>query len=416
MSFENSPYKINSLKNFSKNIIIDSSKSYSNRALILAALIGNQMTIKNLSSSTDVINLLDVFKKIGLDFKLEDKSITFFNSFPACEENQPLDEVLLDTGDGGTTNRFLIPFLARGKKKYRLNPSERMSERPINEFIAPLKEMGVEIVSNDQSWITVKGPANLNIERELFIDSSKSSQFISAMNLAFYDKEHIKFKALDLRASSLYIDITNFVILKMQTTKKNEFFIPIDFSSLAFPLCLAVVLKGHLQVANAFEIDSLQADSSIISLMQRLGANIKFDQSGLHVKNTKVTSSFDFDFSVAPDLFPALVFLAAHSNGVSKFYNLEVLEYKESDRVDEMLKILKTFNVKYDYDSAGQTLLIHGGVHLIPTDMLELNTARDHRVVMSAAMFLACNGGGYLYNLDCANKSYVNFLDILICT
>jgi 3-phosphoshikimate 1-carboxyvinyltransferase len=416
MNFENSPSKINSLKSFSKIIKIDSSKSYSNRALIVAALTGNQMTIKNLSNSTDVVNLLHVFKKIGLDFKLENKSITFFNSFPACEKNQPLEEIILETGDGGTTNRFLIPFLARGKKTYRLNPTERMSERPINELVTPLREMGVEIVSDEQSWMTIKGPANLNIERDISIDSSKSSQFISAMNLAFFDKEHIRFKALDLRASSLYIEITKFVISKMQTSQKNEFVIPIDFSSLAFPLCLAIVLKGQLLVTNAFELDSLQADSSLLSLVKNLGTSIKFDQDGLHVKNAKMTDSFDFDFSLAPDLFPALVFLAAHSNGVSTFYNLEVLEYKESDRVDEMLKILNVFKVKYDYNRMENNLLIHGGVHLESSDSLHIKTARDHRVVMSAAMFLACHGGGYLYNLDCVNKSYSDFLDLLTLT
>ena len=137
---------------FSKNILIPTSKSYANRILILASLCPSVVTIENLPESTDVSNLINCLEKIGIKFLKEPQgTLKVLNSFPECEVDSDLDTIYLETGDGGTTNRFILPFLARGKKKYILKPQGKMRTRPMKELIDSLVFLGVDTAEKEVS-------------------------------------------------------------------------------------------------------------------------------------------------------------------------------------------------------------------------------------------------------------------------
>lgn len=413
MSFVNSQYKIPPLVSFNKSLRVGSSKSHSNRALILGALLGNQFTVKNISPSTDVSHLINVFKKIGLKVIEKNNEVLFLNSFPLCESETEASEIDLETGDGGTTNRFLIPLLARGKKTYKLFPTERMKERPIDALVIPLKKIGVEIEhGKGDCWIKVRGPVLVKDKIQLDIDCSESSQFASALKLAFFDIPLISINPKNVHSSQTYLDLTNEMINRVLTEKKNSYFVPVDFSSISYPAALAVVLKGKVIIENALERDFLQADSIFLDLLQEIGAQVNFQKDGLVISNRSHLKKFQFDCSLAPDLFPTLVFLAAHIAGESKIFNVEVLKFKESNRILEMIKILKLFKCDYLYNEDENSFSIIGKISSENINSLQIETARDHRIVMSAAMFLATNSGGELQHFDCVQKSFLHFEEL----
>ena len=128
---------------FVKTIQVPTSKSYANRILILSAISDQKIKIKNIPKSTDVLTLINCLTEIGLEIKREADSLLISNCFPACEQSEnPLG---LKTGDGGTTNRFLIPLLALGKNEYELVPDGLISQRPIDELVRHLKKLDVKI-------------------------------------------------------------------------------------------------------------------------------------------------------------------------------------------------------------------------------------------------------------------------------
>lgn len=410
MNLENSPFKVHPLKSFDKEIVLPTSKSHSNRALILGAVRGNGFKVHNLSASTDVLHLISALKKIGLKFKQSGSSIVFENTFPECEKDSEGEVIELQTGDGGTTNRFLIALLSRGKKEYHLYPSEKMNERPIEDLINPLKIMSVKIVCQTSGlgpWITIKGPASMYNTTKLEIDCAKSTQFASALMLAFSNRP-LKFEFLNLKASETYLKMTAQMIKKSLET--NSYTIPVDFSSLSYPAALAA-LSGRVLIKNCTEIDSLQADAVFIELLKSIGAHRMLGKEGLEIKRAERLKPFNFDISTAPDLFPTLVFLASHIEGESQFSHLDVLKFKESDRLFEMVNLLKNFGVAMDYDPNQGVLKIHGSNKTYAS--ATLRPARDHRIVMAAALFMMKNAGGELYEVDCVEKSFPNFLSLL---
>src|SRR5687768_7350158 len=136
------------------------SKSYANRALILAALKESPVTISNLPEASDVTFLVQALEKIGLRIKSQNAELTIETSFPQCESN----DVTIDVGEGGTTARFLSALLLSGRKRYTLKLGNRLKERPWSEFIHNVKALGASAEMKDDLLILqgpVKAPSTL---------------------------------------------------------------------------------------------------------------------------------------------------------------------------------------------------------------------------------------------------------------
>lgn len=407
MNSENLLYKVQP-KPFDKEIILPTSKSHANRALIIGAIRGNGFKINQIPESSDVTTLLSCLKAVGLAITQTDDSVVFHNSFPSCEAENPESTIDLKTGDGGTTNRFLLALLSRGKKTYRFFPAEKMSQRPMDDLILPLKSLNVEIdLNREGAWLTLKGPAVMYNTTKLDIDCKKSTQFASAMMLAF-SPIPLTFNLLNIEASETYILMTRAIL--SETLLKNSYTVPVDFSSLGYPLALAVT-KGRALFSNVFKVDLLQADSRLIEILQKAGAHIEWTDNGLLASSKNVMSPFNVDGSQFPDLVPTLVFLASKISGSSRISHLSVLRHKESDRLEEIIKLLKNFEVPFQYNNKNEELLVEGR-DLFPKE-IDLYPPRDHRMVMSSFLFLAANSGGGLAEMDCVQKSFPNFFIVM---
>ena len=147
------------------SIALPSSKSISNRLLIIQALTGKEFPMTNLSDADDTCilsGLLDRIKKSGTSFA-------------------PLE---LDAGNAGTTFRFLTAFLAVRPGSWLLTGSERMQQRPAGPLVEALRSLGASI-----DYLSEIGYPPLLIRGKLLnggkvmINAGISSQFISALLL-----------------------------------------------------------------------------------------------------------------------------------------------------------------------------------------------------------------------------------------
>lgn len=406
MNLKNSPYKVEKTNSFRKKIEIPSSKSYANRALILGALIGNHFKITNLPKSTDVSNLINCLQQIGLKIVVSYNEVVFENTFPACEVLTD-EKIILKTGDGGTTNRFLLALLALGKNTYELIPTEKMGERPMQELVNALRELGVMVKVGENSWIELQGPINLENKKLIEVDCSRSTQFASALKLVLFNQK-IRINLKNLHSSEDYVHMTEKVI--HEASKHHGLKIPVDFSSLGYPVALGA-LSGEVEISNCHFIDDFQADSILLELLEESGAIVEFSKNGLLVKNNGKLNAFKIDGSDCPDLIMTLAFLASYATGTSEIQGVNVLRFKESDRLDGILKLLNDFQVSHVYDVENDTLKITG--RHFSNDEKVIFTERDHRMVMMAYLYLKVNGGGDLYNLDCVEKSFPDFLNVM---
>lgn len=391
---------------FNKTLDVPSSKSFANRALILAAIDERDIVIHNMPESSDVEVMIECLRRIGVKILRDNETITVKGSFPKCEiSTQSI--ITLRTGDGGTTNRFLIPLLALGKNQYIIEPKGHMKERPMEELFVALKKMGVHLESGHGEWLKIKGPINTNI-KEIEIDCERTTQFATGLQLVFSNKD-IKVIPKKLSSSKSYFDLT----LKMIDDFKiaSEFEVPVDFSSLSYPVALAL-LSGKVTVKNCHKIDELQADSKLLKFINMMGATYQLDQNGLVVSKQKLEAA-SFDCTDCPDLIPTLAFICSYAKGTSSIKGVNLLKFKESNRLKEIIRLFKEFSIDYTLHEEETGELLIQGVENTSLERRVLSPPDDHRMVMASYLYLRMNGGGELTNPNSVKKSFPDFFDVM---
>ena len=395
---------------FKKRVNIPTSKSYANRILILASLYPKEVSIKNLPQSTDVVKLISCLKKVGVLFQEEGNITKVINSFPDCETDDD-DPIILETGDGGTTNRFLLSFLGRGKKKYILNPKGKMKTRPMDELIQVLEALGVEIHQGrkeEDYALTIQGPMEIS-GKNLSIDCSRSTQFASGMAMALWDKP-LDLKLENFYSSKNYYDMTTHLVEKIKNNE-TSFEVPPDFSSLSYPLVLGATL-GEVFVEACHSKDRFQSDSCLLDILEKMGASLDWKDAGLFVQSPDKLLPLNWECSNCPDLVPTLAYLCSYAEGESRLKNVKILRHKESDRILEVEKILDLFGISYFYNDDLDELVISGkGLGSSGVEFKKHHPAKDHRMVMVTYLFMRKNQGGEVFNASHVKKSFPHFFE-----
>jgi len=406
MSLKPAPFKVN-FSTFNQTVDIPTSKSHANRLLILGAIDKRSVMIKNIPHSSDVLTMIDVLKRIGLNIIEEGKNIRIINSFPECEKNSIDDLICLESGDGGTTNRFLMAFLARGEKTYFLNAKGGMRDRPMEEIENVLNSCDVEIKrgsGEDPYWYKIKGPYKYKLNK-IDVESFRSTQFASAFLLALCDHE-VNINPVNMENSGKYFDLTISLVNKF---KKGliDYNTPIDFSSLSYPLALALI-HGEVVIENYQFRDDLQPDSIFLDIIEKMGGKYATNNK-LRLQKEGNLNAIDIDCSGFPDLVPTLAFVCSYAKGESVLRNLAVLRHKESDRVYFVCELLDLFEIDYIFDKKNDDLKILGSKKRC--GFKTYDAPSDHRIIMIAYLFMRVNGGGEITNFHHVQKSFPNFFE-----
>jgi 3-phosphoshikimate 1-carboxyvinyltransferase len=383
-------------------LTLPTSKSYANRLLIVAARLGGGRKILNLPASDDVTFLINSFKSIGLKLEVKSSATTFLNSFPECEGVGP-DPVVLHVGEGGTTARFLLSLLSLGKRRYLLHMEGRLSQRPWEGLIQALRSAGAKIEWEDAHHLSIQGPVQPQ-KLPRTISCKDTTQFITSLQLSFFP-EGLTFIPLELESSEAYWQMTLDCAQDFQ-----ERSVPQDWSSASYPLVLAAI-QGHQVLFRDLRPDRLQADCLIFDLLKERGA-ISERTEGVIVTALTSRKPLQVDGSKCLDLIPTLVVLALKLEGASVITNVRGLIMKESNRLEEILRLVKKMGARITLDQQ-HVLTIHGPYQSTPAD---LDPVADHRMVMMAALLLLTNEGGSVVNEQAVTKSFPHFFEIVAPT
>jgi 3-phosphoshikimate 1-carboxyvinyltransferase len=398
--------KIEKNSSFHYDLKIPSSKSFINRALILASLIPDEIIIGHVSESNDVLDLICLLEKIGLiiEKKRQDTGLelSIKNSFPACEKVSK-EVVTLESGEGGTTNRFLIALLALGKNRYQLIPSGALAKRPMAQMWDILESCSVHLEKNSNPWPSIQGP--IFVEKNLKIDCSNTTQIASAFAMILWDREQqVSVKTSD--KSSGYFDMTLSLINRVKNGER-KLMAPIDFSSLGYLVAYGVHIRSVL-IPGIVALDPYQPDSVLIKLLRQWGVKIDFKCRGMSIIPTEI-EGFSLDCSKFPDLVPTLAFLASYAKSRSVLHNIENLRHKESDRIATLLELLEAFSIEAHYDDYKDCL------EIIPSRTIDkpvtYHAPQDHRLAMTAMLLMMKNSGGEIINFFCVKKSFPQLIE-----
>lgn len=380
-----------------KEVLLPSSKSYANRALILSALTSESPLLKNLPIATDVTILLECLKKVGLKISNVNGSIKIENHFPECETG----DHTLEVGEGGTTARFLATMLLLGRFRYKLILGERLKDRPWSEFLSVARSLGGRAELNG-NILEVQGPVQLPSRLEM--NCALTTQFATAFQLLAIVRD-INVIPVNMQSSRSYWELTERMLSDFK--QKTTYEIPLDWSSAGYPMAFAA-LNHRISFPGLFP-DPYQADSKLYDLLFSLGC-IEKDNRGITVNPLTIRKSLTIDVSDCLDLVPTLAYLLAHIEGSHLITGFKNLVHKESDRLEEVQKLLNTFGREVSIRE--EKLVIQGRTER-DIGSLDLILPDDHRIVMAGTLFLLHHSGGAVSPMEAVAKSYPDFFSLI---
>ena len=385
---------------FKNNVItLNSSKSESNRLLIIQALSKEIININNLSNANDTIILKNLLNKNS-------------NSIWNIE-------------DAGTTMRFLTSFLSLKKNEVKITGSKRMEKRPIAILVNALNEIGAKIKYLKKEGyppIYIKNKISQKIN-SIQIKGNISSQYISSLLLiAPILKNGIKIKIVEPFYSKPYVEMTlslmkNFGIkykwnknkIKITNQKylSGSYKIESDWSAASYWYSI-ISINDHIRSLKLIGLrkNSFQGDKIIADIMKNIGVYTRFERDGISlIKNSNLESTKEINFKNCPDLAQTILVIAAVKKIKLKLKGLESLKIKETDRLIAMKKELKKIGCNF-YEANNEWILEKRN-NKLPKKLI-INTYKDHRIAMSFAS-LSSKLELIIKDPEVVNKSYPNF-------
>lgn len=395
-------YKISAkTKEIAGNIALPSSKSISNRALIINALCYNPYPIGNLSDSDDTKVL---------------EAVLFSNN------------KRFDIGHAGTAMRFLTAFLAKIVGEWELTGSERMQQRPVKILVDALRQLGAKI-----EYLKNEGYPPLKIfgshlkGQELELDGSVSSQYISALLLIAPTIENGL--TLELKGevtSRSYIRLTlelmaqfgiqyqwtdNTIVIPEQNYFPREFTCEADWSGASYWYeIMALADDGEVLLEN-LKLDSLQGDAHIAAWFEPFGVASVQEENGVRLIKSKniQPEKLELDFIENPDMAQTMACLCIAKGVPFHFKGLKTLKIKETDRIAALQTELMKFGAAVTEPAHGE-LVWEGKLDMEMKEYLpRVATYHDHRMALA---FAPMTMAGLTMEIDdpmVVTKSYPGF-------
>lgn len=376
---------------------LPSSKSLSNRALILQSMAGSLSVVSNLSDARDTV-LMN--KLVGTT------------------------EKVVDVMDAGTTMRFLTAYFSiKGDSKV-MTGTARMKERPIALLVDALRAIGVKIDYLEREGfppIEIKGFTGQQTD-EVTIPGNVSSQYISALMMTGPAlPKGLRIKLTGKVGSRPYIEMTaalmkhfgveaefrdDTIHIKHSSYKANPYRVEGDWSGASYWFAYTALAKDASIYLPGMADKSLQGDRAIVDIMEKLGTKAVFDGNGALLSKTESEKEIEWDFTDCPDLAQTVLPVCAAKGVRGTFTGLESLYIKETDRVAALRSELGKIGAKIIEPRKGVWVLEPGNVAGIKH--IEIETYHDHRMAMGLAP-LATMMDVTIKAPDVVNKSYPGY-------
>ena len=390
------------------------SKSYAQRALAAALLADGESTLLNMGLCNDTAAAIDVAQRLGAKIRCKERTYTVRGGLnPQSSE--------LNIGESGLSTRLFTPIASLYPHPIAINGHGSILTRPVTMMEQPLRDLGVKITSNDGFLpIVVQGPIRGGDVR---VDGSLSSQFLTGLLMALPKAQNDSVIYVGKLNSKPYVDMTIEVMqafgVEASHRDYEEFFVegnqsyqPATYNvegdwSGASCILVAGAVAGCVEVRN-LNPASLQADLAIIDALERAGACISSADTTYTVSKGDLRG-FEFDATDCPDLFPALVALAANCKGKTFLTGTLRLTNKESDRARTLADVFGRLGIEVDISQENLMVVkggkIRGG---------EVHSHNDHRIAMAAAVAgLTAKGTVVIDGAEAVDKSYPGFWDDL---
>jgi 3-phosphoshikimate 1-carboxyvinyltransferase len=385
------------------SVQLPSSKSISNRLLIIHKIAISNVSIKNLSDADDTRILNQLLES---------------------------DTKEVNCGLGGTAIRFFLAYCYLINREVIVSGDEPLNKRPINPLVDALRHLGAQIDYLDkENYPPVHLKSTAKENNQVVFDANISSQFVSALLLiAPYLSNGLSIQLPLNQVSFSYINMTmdlmrmngvavdvheNKITVPQQEYKPITYKVSADWSAAIYWIgFIAIAGKGKV-LLNDLKIENLQGDEALLNWLKNFGITYSLTEGGIIFEKHEVgfVADLNLDLSDNPDLAQPLTVIATALGIKASFTGLSTLKHKESNRI---------IAIATELNKAGANVIgtddcieIRGKINKDLLKEITFDTYHDHRMAMSLAMLAALGERVSLNNPEVVSKSYPSFFNEL---
>ena len=418
--------RLDPIRRISGSITLPGSKSLSNRVLLLAMLSEGETLIENLLDSDDVRRMVDALAKLKISYE-EDRPNKKIR-VRGVVGRIPVAEAKLFLGNAGTAIRPLTAALTLGHGRFVLDGIERMRERPIQDLLEGLNQLGANVRSIYNTGcppVEIIADGLLGGVTEL--SGAISSQYLSAILLTSpYAKTPVEIRIRDHLVSIPYVEMTirlmsrfgvnvvvsedfrNFYINAPQNYQSPEtYFVEGDASSASYFLAGAAITGGSVTVVGC-GTESLQGDAQFAKVLEMMGAEVGWQANKITVQGSGNLKGIDVDMNEMPDAAMTLAVTALFAKGTTAIRNIYNWRLKETERLKAVSCELKKLGAFVE--EGEDYLIIAPPRELMPA---KISTYDDHRMAMAFSLAACGEVPITILNPTCVSKTFPDYFDQL---
>lgn len=389
------------IKSIDGKIALPTSKSISNRVLIINALSYSPWQVKNLSDSDDTRVL---------------------------EQALQSNNNVFDIGHAGTAMRFLTAFLSKIAGEWILTGSERMKQRPIKILVDALRKIGAHIEYTGEEGFPPLRILGSHLKGGIIeLDGSVSSQYISALLMIAPTLEGgLTLRLKNRITSRSYIEMTlklmeqfgvrsvfrnNEIRVEEQSYQPVEYSVEADWSGASYWYeTLALCDSGEIEL-EGLKLSGLQGDEAIDNWFTGFGIESIETQAGIKIckKSDIKPARLFLKFHETPDMAQTMAVVCVAKGVPFHFSGLETLKIKETNRVAALQNELKKLGAILTEPREGELKWDGMFKPELVEDRPVIETYNDHRMALAFAPLAITGKEIIINNPQVVTKSYPDF-------
>jgi len=401
------------------------SKSITNRALVCAALAEGASILTGALESEDTRVMIDSLVRLGLAIAHDPARQTV--RVAGCGGRIPAARAELYVANSGTSMRFLTALVTLGHGEFRIDGNARMRERPIEDLLQALRQLGADARSEGATGcppvlVRAAGLAGGKVR----IASSISSQFLSGLLMAApCARDSVELTVSGEMVSAPYVEMTLAVMRSFGVAVENrglkqlvvpagkkylgrEYAIEPDASAASYFFAAAAVTGGQVTVEGLGR-ESLQGDVRFCDCLARMGCDVDYRANSITVARSPQgpLRGIEVDMNAISDTVQTLSAVALVADGPTTITGVGHIRHKETDRIAALAAELRKLGTHVEARE--------DGLRIVPGPLrgAEIETYNDHRMAMSLAIAGLVVPGVVIRDPGCTAKTYPRFFEDL---
>ena len=402
-------------------VVVPGSKSITNRALVVAALAEGPSVLTGALHADDTDAMTAALGRLGIPVTAEPGTATL--RVTGVAGRVPPGPADLDARLSGTTARFLLPLLALGSGRYRLDGAPPLRERPMGPLVASLRHLGAAVEDDRPGRLPLTVVAGGLRGGSVRLPGSVSSQFVSGLLLsapAMARGLHVELASPIV--SRPYLALTTATMAAFGVTVEGDadrgltvapgryrgrpLDIEPDASAAAYFFAAAAICGGRVRVPG-LGTSSAQGDLAFVDILATMGATVRRGAAEVEVTGGAELRGIEVDMAGCSDQAQTLAAVAVFASSPTRIKGIGFIRGKETDRIAAVVAELRRCGIEAEEEDDG--FVVHPGQ---PCPAV-VRTYDDHRMAMSFTLLGLRAPGIQIADAECVAKTFPDFFEVV---